>query len=95
MSAADEVTRDLRRTVFLTEAIHHALSDLERAQGRKLEGAERTAVLGMLHRHMSLAWDDGALREADLRAAVSTLSTKLTRLEAESRSLRARLGDAE
>jgi hypothetical protein len=92
---SEEITRDLRRTSYFLDAAMMALADVLREMGVDANGEQRRTALGALHMHLSSAWDDGARREADLRASVDTLRSHRMKLEAEIRTLKGRLGSSE
>lgn len=77
-----EVTRDLRRSFFLAQHVELAMSELKMAlPGLSHEDEDR--LRRTLVRHLELAWNDGALREADLRTALATETTLRKRVQAE------------
>lgn len=72
-----EITPDLRRTSYLATALELAASDVRES----LEQADpHRALLAVLHRHIALAWDEGAGREADLRSAIEMARGTIERL---------------
>lgn len=74
----DETTRDLRRALFLSETLEIMAVELEAA----LVHANRDQqVRAVLHRHLSDAWNDGALKEADLRQSVMLLKAAIETLK--------------
>ncbi len=73
-----EITRDLRRTTYLATAIELAASEVREALEHTTDPAR--ALLAVLHRHLALAWDDGAGREADLRSALDVARATIARL---------------
>lgn len=78
-----EITRDLRRTSYLATAIELAAADVREA----LETTDpQRALLAVLHRHLAIAWDDGAGREADLRSALDVARALVERLRSERRA---------
>lgn len=74
----DETTRDLRRTLFLAETLELVVLELERATASEQRDQQVRAVL---HRWLEQAWNDGALREADLRSAVGLLRAQVETLK--------------
>lgn len=88
-----DITRDLRRNVFVAEAIELVLQEI--LDVLPLEGPERDRALrGVLHRHLSIAWNDGAAREADLRSALDVLRTQVDLLKRNNRVLLKRISDS-
>lgn len=86
-------TRDVRRTVWLASGIYEAFEELVRATG-PLAREKTDGVLRTLHRHLSAAWDHGALREADLRQGLAGERELRRKLQLENERLRHQLHDA-
>jgi len=84
----EEATRDLRRTLYLSEALDAALADIENAL--KAPDTDR-ALRGVLARHLGLAFDEGVLRENDLKSAVNTLRSQIAVLKHMNRDLLERI----
>jgi len=88
--ALREVTRDLRRQVFLSETLDLVLHDLRQALKAPETDADR-ALRAVIVRYLGDAWSDGARKEADLRTAVQTLQSQVELLKKMNRELLARV----
>jgi hypothetical protein len=77
-----ETTRDLRRALFLSETLELVIIELEEAAKHAHRDQQTRAVV---HRWLEQAWNDGARKEADLRAAVSVLRSQVDALKAQLR----------
>ncbi len=78
-----EITRDLRRTSYLSTAIELAAADVREALEHRAD--PQRALLAVIHRHLGLAFDEGAGREADLRSALDVARGTIDRLRAQLR----------
>jgi hypothetical protein len=74
----DETTRDLRRALFISETLELLAIELEAALVHEHRNQQMRAVL---HRHLTGAWNDGALKEADLRSSVIILKAQIETLK--------------
>ena len=90
----DEKTRDVRRSFYLAQALFLALGDVRDALRVELRRETEDALLGVLHRHLELSWNDGARREADLRAAIGIEQERRARAEREVEALKRHLHEA-
>jgi hypothetical protein len=90
----DEKTRDVRRSFYLAQSLYQALGDLRATLRVELRAETEDALLGTLHRHLELAWNDGARREADLRASVNIEQDRRLKAERERDEMRRQLHEA-
>jgi hypothetical protein len=90
----DEKTRDVRRSFYLAQSLFLAVSDVRSSLRVELRRETEDALLGVLHRHLELAWNDGARREADLRAAVAVEQDRRARAERQVEELKRALQEA-
>lgn len=86
----DETTRDLRRALFLSETLELVVHELEVAS--KMEHPEQQ-TRACLHRWLEQAWNDGALREADLRSSVILLRATVDTLKKSLHEMLKRVSD--
>lgn len=94
---AEEKTRDVRRTFYLASAVFLELDDvravLRSAIAGELSIEDENKLRSVIVRHLELAWNDGAAREADLRTALSVSNTKVNRLQARLHEALKRISD--
>lgn len=88
---AEEITRDLRKDLFISESLDVALGEVQSAS--TAEDADR-ALRAVLCRWLGTAWLDGAGREADLRSAVAILQSQIKSLKKSNRALLRRISDS-
>lgn len=92
-----EETRDVRKTFYLASAIFLLIDDVRSivsAAGHELTKEQEDALRKIAVRHVELAWDDGAKREADLRTALETETTARKRIQAQLHEALKRISDA-
>ena len=65
------ITKSLRRTQFLSSQLDVALADIMVALQSEVDPQQ--AALAAIHRHLEIAWDNGAGFAADLVSTVSVL----------------------
>lgn len=87
-----DVTRDLRKSTFLVEAIDLVLTELTKALEEPPATRER-AIRAVLHRHLGIAWDDGSAKATDLKQAVELLRGQVELLKKSNRELLKRVSD--
>lgn len=90
--ASTEETRDVRKTFYLASAIFLLLDDIRSIMGG-LTKEQEDALRKIAVRHVELAWDDGAKREADLRTALETETTARKRIQAQLHEALKRISD--
>lgn len=82
----EEKTRDVRRTFYLASAVFLMVDDIRavfREAGVEPSREMSDRIQQYVVRHLELAWNDGALREADLRTALATEQVARKRLQAQ------------
>lgn len=84
-----DTTRELRRTMYLADAIEACAADAQLALASDTD--PRRALLAALHLHIGRAWDAGAGREADLRSALDVARATIERLRRIARDLQRRV----
>jgi len=82
-----DITKDLRRTVFLAEAVELALVDRIAALAAPEEATRDRAMRAALFKHLGDAWSDGSGRELDLRSALDVLRAQVDLLKRNNREL--------
>lgn len=72
-----DVTRDLRRTMFLADDLESAAADVQLALASDRD--PQRALRAALHLHLGRAFDAGAGNRADLQSALNTARTAVDR----------------
>lgn len=75
----NRITKSLRRTRFLNDAIDAAAADVKLALSADRD--QYRSLLATLHHHIGLAWDDGAGYLADLISSIDTLRVQNRKLK--------------
>lgn len=88
----DERTRDIRRAFYLASAVYLMIDELRAVLG-ELTAEQEKELVAKVVRHLELAWNDGALREADLRTALATETTHRKRIQSQLHDALRRISD--
>jgi hypothetical protein len=84
----EEATRDLRRSLYLSTAVDLAIANVLSAFD---EPDRERALYGVLHHQLGRAFDEGCVREYDLKSAVNTLRAQVDILKKSNRELLRRI----